>query len=108
MIKDAQSQGDLIAALHLEVLFDSGHFGNIGAYAAPSIHCPNEYDVGHLRHRLVFIRKLAVSTDLTKAGSIEKGNTATSHSAVDVAAWRTYLPGDCVVGTIKDGWHRST
>jgi hypothetical protein len=51
MIKDAQSQGDLIAALHLEVLFDSGHFGNIGAYAAPSIHCPNEYDVGHLRHR---------------------------------------------------------
>jgi hypothetical protein len=88
MIKDAQSQGDLIAALHLEVLFDSGHFGNIGdknnlvTYAAPSIHCPNEYDVGHLRHRLVFIRKLAVSTDMTKTGS--------------------------VVGTIKDGWHRST
>jgi hypothetical protein len=106
MIKDAQSQGDLIAALHLEVLFDSRHFEDIGAYAARSIHCPNEYDIGHLRHHLVFIRKLAISTDMTKAGSIEKGNTA--RSAVDVAAWRTYLPGDCVVGTIKDGWHRST
>jgi hypothetical protein len=68
MTKDAQSQGDLIAALHLEVLFVSGHFGKIGdknnrvTYAAPSIHCPNECDVSHLRHRLVFIGKLAVQT----------------------------------------------
>jgi hypothetical protein len=111
MITDAQSEGDPIAALHLEVLFDSGHLGNIGdknnlvTYAAPSIHCPNEYDVGHMRHRLVF---MGVSTDLTKAESIEKGNTAISRSAVDIAAWRTYLPEDCVVRTIKDSWPRSS
>ena len=66
MITDTQSQGDLIAAPHLGSLSDSGHLGSIGdendrvTYAEPALHCPNEYDVARLRHRLIFITRLAV------------------------------------------------
>jgi hypothetical protein len=102
MITDTSSQGDLIAAPHLGSLFDSGHWGSIGdknnrvRYVEPAIHCPNEYDVARLRHRLIFNTRLAVSaqdllikTDMAKAQSIEKGNTATSHAAANCAVWRT-------------------
>jgi hypothetical protein len=57
-----------------------------------------------LRHRSVFITRLAVSaqelsikTDMAKAESIENGNAATSRAAED-----------CVDARIKDGWRRST
>jgi hypothetical protein len=69
-------------------------------YADPAVHSPNEHDAVRLRDRSVFIEELAVSA---------RGlPTATSRAAANVATWRTYLPEDCVVAMIKDGWHRST
>jgi hypothetical protein len=126
MTTDAQSQGEQIAALHLESLFNSDHLGSSGddsnraRYAEPAIHSPNEHDAVQLRHRLAFIKRLAISarglslkTDVTKAAAIEKtaaiekSGTPTRASA-NIAAWKAYLPEDCVAAMIKDGWHRST
>jgi hypothetical protein len=120
MITDAQSQGDLIAALQYEALFNSGHRGSLTdsnrvAYVKPAIRGPNEHDVVRPRHRLAFGKRLAVNaqgssieTDLPEAESIENGSTAASRAAANVAAWRAYLPEDCVAAMIRDGWHRST
>lgn len=110
MTTDAQSQGDLIAELHLESLFKSG-----ATHAEPEVHFPRERDAVRLRHRLALIKKLAVdaqglsfTTDLSLAGSIENGSSAALRAAAIVADWRTYLPQDCVAAMIKDGWHWST
>jgi hypothetical protein len=35
-------------------------------------------------------------------------SAAASRAAANLAGWRTYLPENCVVAMIKDGWHRST
>jgi hypothetical protein len=121
MITDARPQGDLIAALHLESLFNPRRLGSLGersnpvSYEEPAIHYPNEHDAVQIRRRLAFVEGLAVraqgltiKTDIGTAGSIEKCSTATVGAAAIVAAWRTYLPEDCVVAMIKDGWHWST
>ena len=118
MITDTRTQGDLTAA---ESLFNSGHLGSIGdrsnhvTYVEPAIRHPNERADVQRRSRLAHTESLAVSAEgmtMTKvmaaAGSIDKGITASSRAAANVAAWRTYLPEDCVVAMIKDGWHRST
>jgi hypothetical protein len=60
MITDAQSQGDLIAALHLESLFNSGHMPHVAD------------DAVQLRGRLAFIQTLAVNAQ----GLFFKTNTA--------------------------------
>jgi hypothetical protein len=109
MTTDAQSQGDLIAELHLESLFNSG-----ATHAEPEVHFPKR-DAVRLRHRLALIKKLAIDaqglsfkTDLSFAGSMENGSSAASRAAAIVADWRTYLPEACVAAMIKDGWHWST
>jgi len=69
-------------------------------FADPAVHSPNERDDDQPRDRSVFIEELAVSA---------RGlPTAASRAAANVATWQTYLPEDCVVAMIKDGWHRST
>jgi hypothetical protein len=110
MATDAQSQGDLIAELHLESLFNSG-----ATHAEPEVHFPRERDAVRLRHRLALIKKLAIDaqglsfkTNLGMAGSIESGSSPAVRAAATVAEWRTYLPEDCVAAMIKDGWHWST
>jgi hypothetical protein len=121
MITDARPQGDLVAAPHLDSLFNSGHLGSLGersnpvTCAEPAIYHPNEDDAVQIRRRLAFVKSLAVraqgltiKTDVATAGSIEKSCTATLRAAANVAAWRAYLPEDCVVAMIKDGWHWST
>jgi hypothetical protein len=121
MTTDARSQGDLIAELHLESLFNSKHLGSIGdrnnpaKYAEPAIPLPTEHDTVQLRERLAFVKRLAVraqgltiKTGMITAGSVEKSDTAALRAAANVAAWRTYLPEECVAAMIKDGWHRST
>jgi hypothetical protein len=121
MITDARPQGDLIAALHLESLFNPRRLGSLGersnpvSYEEPAIHYPNEHDAVQMRRRLAFVERLAVraqaltiKTNIGTASSIEKCSTATVGAAAIVAAWRTYLPEDCVVAMIKDGWHWST
>ena len=68
MIKDAQSQGDLIAALHLESFFNSGRLP-------------------------VSAQGLSIKTVMAKAGSIENDNTATSRAAANLAVRRTIFTG---------------
>jgi hypothetical protein len=109
MATDAQSQGDLIAELQLESLFNSAT-----PHAEPEVHFPKREAV-RLRHRLTLIKKLAIDaqglsfkTDLDLAESIENGSSAALRAAAIVADWRTYLPEDCVAAMIKDGWHWST
>lgn len=41
--------------------------------------------------------------DMAAVGSIGKSSTACSRAAANVAAWRIYLPEDCVVAMVKDG-----
>jgi hypothetical protein len=109
MTTDAQSQGDLIAELHLESLFNSRT-----THAEPEVNFPKRDDV-RLRHRLALVKKLAIDAqglsfkkDLGLAGPMEDGSSAALRAAAIVADWRTYLPEDCVAAMIKDGWHWST
>ena len=109
MTTDAQSQGDLIAELHLESLFNAD-----ATHAEPEVLFPRREAV-RLGHRLALIKKLAIDaqglsfkTDLSLAGSVENGSSAALRAAAIVADWRSYLPEDCVAAMIKDGWHWST
>jgi hypothetical protein len=121
MFTNTRTQGDRVAALHLESLFDSSRSGsdknNRATFAAPAIRRSTEYDSPPLRHRLAFIKRLAdsaqglsmsIKTDVAKAASIGNDGTDASRAAANVAAWRAYLPEDCVIAMIRDGWHRST
>jgi hypothetical protein len=110
MITDLTSQGDLIAALHLASLFNSG-----ATHAEPGVHFPREWDAVRQCHSLALINQLAIDaqgvsfkTDRSMAGSIESGGSAALRAAAIVADWRTYLSEDCVAAMIKDGWHWST
>ena len=119
MITDAPPQGDLIAALHLESLFNVGQSvgdkRNRATCAESATHYSDEHDAVELRHRLEFIQRLAdsaqglsIKTDMAKDLSSEESRAAAFRAAVNVATWRTYLPDECVVAMINDGWHRST
>jgi len=74
MTTDLTSPGDLIAALHLESLFNSN-----ATHAEPGVHFPNRDDV-RLCHRLALINKWAIDaqglsfkTELSLAGSTQNG-----------------------------------
>jgi hypothetical protein len=121
MITDTRPQGDLAATLHLESLFNSGHLGSLGerrnplTCVEPAIRHPNEHDAVQRRRRLTFVERSAVRAqgltmkkDIATAGSIEKSGAATLRAASNIAAWRAYLPEDCVVAMVKGGWHWST
>jgi len=120
MITDARSQGDLIAALHLESSVNSGDLRSTRdqssreTHVEPEIHRPNEHDPVLLRHRLALTKRLVVSAQAlsikseAETGPVETSSTSASRAAANVTAWRTYLPADCVAAMIKDGWHRST
>ena len=43
-----------------------------------------------------------------RLGSIGKITAANLRASANVAAWRTYLPEDCVAAMIDDGWHWTT
>jgi hypothetical protein len=96
MITDLRWQADLIAALQLESPFKG----------EPMVRAANEHDVVHLRHRLELVRKW--TTRAQGIVSIDKGDSAASRAAANIAVWRTYLPDDCVAAMIEDGWHSST
>jgi hypothetical protein len=104
MITDSRWQADLIAALQLEPF-----------KGEPMVRAPNEHDAIHLRHRLELVRKwtiraqgLVPNTGAAGIASINKGDSAASRAAANIAVWRTYLPDDCVAAMIDDGWHWST
>jgi hypothetical protein len=108
MTTDLASQGDLIAELHLESLFNSG-----ATHTEPEVHFPKR-DALRLRHRLALLEKLAIDaqglsfkTDSSLAGSMGNGSRAALRAAARVADWRSYLPEDCVAAMINDGWHLS-
>jgi hypothetical protein len=117
MITDARSQGDLIAALHLESSINARRISDKSNGATcnePTNHYSTERAALLLRHRLAFVQSLAVTArglsikaDMAEAATAEN-NAAWSRATANVAAWRTYLPEDCVVAMINDGWHWST
>jgi hypothetical protein len=119
MITDPQAHRRLIAALHWESLFDAGHLEGIGdrsnqvACAQPATLYPKEQGAVRPRGRLASIESLAISarglsikTGAASALSID--DVTTARATANVAAWRTYLPTDCVAAMINQGWHRST
>jgi len=118
MITDARSQGDLIAALHLDPSINArrGSDESNGATRSNQAnHYSTERAAVELRHRLAFVKSLAVTargssikTDMAAAATTEKDNATRSRATANVAAWRTYLPEDCVVAMINGGWHWST
>jgi hypothetical protein len=118
MITDARSQGDLIAALHLEPSIKARR-GSDESNGATRSNQANLYSTERaaveLRHRLAFVQSLAVTargssikTDMAAAATTEKDNATRLRATANVAAWRTYLPEDCVVSMINSGWHWST
>jgi hypothetical protein len=83
VIRDLTSQGDLIAELHLESLFNSG-----ATHAEPEVHFPREReDAVRLCHRLALINKLAIDAQGLSfkkdqgMGSIESGRSAALRAA---------------------------
>ncbi|MGA9026356.1 MAG: hypothetical protein WB440_09900 [Steroidobacteraceae bacterium] len=40
--------------------------------------------------------------------TLQMRKAAAARAAANVAAWKTYLPEDCVASMVNDGWHRST
>lgn len=118
MITDARSRGNLIAALHLQpsISVRRGSDENNGARRGNQAnHYSTERAAVELRHRLAFVQSLAVTargssikTDMAAAATTEKDNATRSRATANVAAWRSYLPEDCVVAMINGGWHWST
>jgi hypothetical protein len=51
---------------------------------------------------------LPLKSDMVIAGPIGKIQAANLRAAANIAAWRTYLPEDCVAAMIDGGWHWST
>jgi hypothetical protein len=118
MIMDARSRRNLIAALHLEPSINVRR-GSDESNGAKRGNQANHYSTDRaaveLRHRLAFVQSLAVTargstikTDMAAAATTAKDNATRSRATANVAAWRTYLPEDCVVAMISDGWHWST
>jgi hypothetical protein len=114
MITDAQSQVDLIAALHLEGLFKMGHLERVGdksgqvTKAEAVTPYTKEHDSAHLLDRLAFVQSVAVSAHGLSIKMDRAEAAAISRAAENVAVWRTYLSEDCVATMINDGWHFST
>jgi hypothetical protein len=86
---DARAQVDLIAALHLEALFETGDVENTGNQSnlvkrsANAVAHSTEYDSLQLRHRLAVIETLAirargltVKTDMARDASARRNDIA--------------------------------
>jgi hypothetical protein len=85
MITDARAQVDLIAALHLEALFKTGHLGSASEQSNRAPHSvtanpqSTEHDSLQLRHRLAVIDTLAVRA---------RGLTIKTDMAQNESTWR--------------------
>jgi hypothetical protein len=93
MITDAHSEGDLIAALHLEPLD-----------AAVQPH----FRLESIQSLALSAQRLSIKNVMPRAVLFEKNGAAAFRAAANIAAWRTYLPENCVAAMINDGWHWST
>jgi Zn-dependent M28 family amino/carboxypeptidase len=98
MITNAPPQGDSIAALHLESLFNVGQ-----SIRDKSAIAWNLYSAWPSVHE-----GYSSSPNMAKAASSETSRAAAFRAAANVATWRTYLPDECVVAMIHDKWHWST
>ncbi len=91
MLTDARAQVDLIAALHLEALFKTGHLESAGEQSnratQPATAIPNstEQDSLRLRDRLAVIQALSVrargltlKTDMAQDASTRRNETVSS------------------------------
>jgi hypothetical protein len=98
MITNAPRQGDLIAALHLDSLFNVGQsIGDKSAIAWNLSSAGPSVNKGH-----------SSRSNMAKAVSSEESRAAAFRAAANIAAWRTYLPDECVLAMIHDRWHWST
>jgi len=75
-----------------------------------------EASVEHVRLRLQLLEALAAEIEELKRNPEARRrlrmndpvDTATTRAAANIAAWRAYLPEDCISAMIRDGWHWTT
>jgi hypothetical protein len=113
MLIDARWQRHLIATLHLQPLFESGHLDGVagngrGAMNAyPAMHRARARDVDDIHRLLALLKRLGIGADVVEA-SIKRNDATIARAAAIIAEWMTYLPEDCVKAMVSDGWHWST
>ena len=105
MLIDTRLQRELIAALHLEPLFESGHFAGITDGDAPKRHTMGGTP-DPARELLALLQTLGIGAE-DSAGSIRRSDDATEQAMANIIEWMKYLPEDCVKTMVKDGWHWS-
>jgi hypothetical protein len=115
MITDARRQDDLIAALELQPLFKSGIVRRVAPRDQGLPHRQSMLQYPNGRSALVASLPFAYyqrPTTGTMGGqaiaAIAAHRTAASRAAANIATWRTFLPEDCVVAMINEGWDKST
>ncbi len=81
-----------------------------------SAELPQRHDKTRTQQRLALLRSMAASiqelkqvpADRRLLQSCDPNSAMTARAAANIAAWREYLPEDCVTAMINDGWHWST
>jgi hypothetical protein len=106
MLIDTRWQRELIAALHLEPLFESEHLPGVTNGDAAKRHAMAG-DPDHTHQLLALLQTLGVGAG-DSAGSIIRSDDATAHAVANIVEWMRYLPEDCVKAMVKDCWHWST
>jgi hypothetical protein len=110
MLIDTQRQRSLIAALHLEKVFDlvhlSGHNPCV-THGDPEMHQSKIGGAVHSHPLMMLLQSLGIGADAA-AASIRRNDADTARAATNIAGWMAYLPEDCVKAMVNDGWHWST
>jgi hypothetical protein len=84
--------------------------------AASTNAVPEVCDNTDARYRLALLQSMAASlrelkfvpANRHRLQPCDPNNAATARAAANIAAWREYLPEDCITAMISDGWHWST
>lgn len=105
MLIDTRSQRELIAALHLEPLFESEQFADMtNGDAAKNLTMANKPD--HTQQLLALLQTLGIGA-ADSAGPVRRSDNDSAQALANIIEWMKYLPEDCVKTMVKDGWHWS-
>jgi hypothetical protein len=106
MLIDTRSQRELIAALHLEPLFESEQFAELTNGEAATSHAVADKP-DHAQELLALLQILGIGAEDSAGSSIMRDDDAIAHATANIIQWMKYLPEDCVKTIVKDGWHWS-
>ena len=106
MLIDTRSQRELIAALHLEPLFESEHFAGMTDGGAAKSHTM-EGKPDPTQELLALLQTLGIGAEDSAGSSIMRSDDAIAQAMANIIEWMKYLPEDCVKTIVKDGWHWS-